>query len=235
MLAVRRVAGITQRLAHEGLPVAAAGAGARGHDAPLFRVQRRWAQLVGTYLLALAPCRRARARLSVSVLLFPLERRRRLQRRRLTRATETVRRGAPAADEADGPTHAGRDGEAAGRRRAGGTGTGAAQAGGGATRDARNGAATYRVRRGRGAGQTCGRRGAARAGESSAAAARAAAGFARPAWLRLATSRSFRLLPSGAGAQWPSPSSDERLPLSTASLLLRSEGVAVVGDEELWR
>jgi hypothetical protein len=35
--------------------------------------------------------------------------------------------------------------------------------------------------------------------------------------------------------QPPSPSSDERLPLSTVSLSLRSENVAVVGDEELRR
>ena len=40
VLAVRRVTRIAERLAHEGLPVAAASTGARGHDAPLLRVQR---------------------------------------------------------------------------------------------------------------------------------------------------------------------------------------------------
>jgi hypothetical protein len=49
----------------------------------------------------------------------------------------------------------------------------------------------------------------------------------------LALSRSFRVLPPRG--QPPSPSSDERLPLSTVSLSLRSENVAVVGDEELRR
>jgi len=57
--------------------------------------------------------------------------------------------------------------------------------------------------------------------------------FVLPVRLRLALSRSFMALaPRG---QPPSPSSDERLPLSTVSLSLRSENVAVVGDEELRR